>query len=152
MSEKEKAAQEAPEKEDFDALMARMERAAQEAAQEEAKGLVLDFDEALREHRKRETRLEVRFQGVMYSLPSTTPANFALFYIRHCLKPGKGGGWEFTVPEDKFPEFIELMFGEKFSKAVCASDVETGFLMRSAIPQVLAAWGLQFIREDVQGK
>ena len=104
-----------------------------------------------REHREAERRLVVRLLGEEYDLPTSTPANFAMFYLRHCLKK-VDGEFQFSVPEERFEDFLTLMFGKRFADDLAKSDVEIGFVLRSAVPMVLTAWGLQFTEEALAGK
>ena len=136
-----------------EARVERLDKAAEEAAEHEREGLVLDFDEALTEFRKQTKRIEIRLLGKTFFLPPSTPANFAVFYLRHCLTKVEGG-WTFAVPEDKFLEFVELMFGTEVAKEIGESDMEIAFVIRHIVPRVLVSWGLQFLQaeEDDTGK
>lgn len=133
--------------------MRRLDAAVAKAAAAEQKELSIDFDEALEEYRRQNKPLRVTFLGEQYELPRTTPANFAMFYIAYCLQRD-GDQWRFEVPEDKFREFLELMFGPRFSTRVAESDVEIGFVLRQIVPRILVAWGLKFLSlaEDDTGK
>jgi len=136
-----------------EARVKRLDEAAKEAAEHEREGLVLDFDEALTEFRKRKKKVEVRLLGQTFHLPSSTPADFATFYLRHCLTKVEGG-WTFSIPEDKYLEFMEFMFGEDPAQIIMGSKLEIEFVIKKVVPRVLIAWGLEFIKleEDTEGK
>lgn len=130
---------------DNEARMAALDEAASVAASAEREGLVIDFDEALSEFRRNKRTFEIKFLGNKFEIPSSTPANFATFYLRHCLTKVEGG-WTFAIPEDRFLEFLELMFGDEIAKVITESNVEVEFIIKTIVPRVLVAWGLEFMR------
>lgn len=119
----------------------------QELVEREEEELVLDFDQALEE--KEQKPIKVKFQGKIYEVPSQMPFNFAMFFFRNCYKK-VGGKVRIEIPEGMMVKFIELMFGEEFTKAVEGANVSVNFVLETMAMRVLDGWGYRM--KEREGK
>ena len=113
---------------------------AEEICKREEDELVLDFDQALAE--KAQKPIKVRFQGKVYNVPAQMPFNFAMFFFRNCYKK-VGGNMQVQVPEEKLPQFVELMFGKEFLNTVENTDVPMNFVFETIAQSIMAKWGYE---------
>jgi hypothetical protein len=64
------------------------------------------------------------------------PIGFATFFFRHCLNKNK-----FDIPDDKFEEFLILMFGKNFVKEAEILNVPSTLLFEKMAMPILNKWG-----------
>jgi len=104
--------------------------------------LILDFDEALKEYKTKIPTFKIKFKGEFYNIPTEMPFSFSMFYMRNCLVT-RNGKTVFEIPDDKFKEFISLMFGTKFLaqlEKVENDDVTFNFVIGKMIPEIMEKW------------
>ena len=113
----------------------------EEAAVEQEKELVTDYDEALKEYMEDNKPYKIKFKDKVFNVPSSMPFSFGMFYLKNCIQK-KGGKTMFSIPDDKLNEFIEKMFGKQFLDILNSSDeVELKFVIGKLIPDIMAKWG-----------
>jgi hypothetical protein len=112
-----------------------------EMAQRQENGLVLDFDQALKEA-KHET-LTIKLLKESFELPAEMPYSFSMFFLRHCYKKIKGK-WVVIMPDDKMTQFLDLMFGQRFLNFLESSknqNISINFVFKKIVPEILDKWG-----------
>jgi hypothetical protein len=128
--------------------MAFLNEKAEEMAQLQEADLVVDYDEALAEHRQKNKPHLIRFKGKTFEIPRSMPFTFSLFYMRHCIQR-KSGKTVFAIPEDRIAEFIEKMFGKDFLETLDQSDVDFNFVLGRLVPDIMSMWGYKV--DDTKG-
>lgn len=113
----------------------------EELSSHQEEELVTDYDEALKEYQEENKPHKIKFKGKIFSIPSSMPFSFGLFYMRHCIKK-RDGKTIFEIPDDKLSEFIEKMFGKEFLDTLDQSvDIDVNFVVGILIPDIMDRWG-----------
>jgi len=115
--------------------------------------LEFDFDEALNEYSK-EKSFKVKFANKIFTLPMSMPFNFSTFFLRYCYKK-IDGKMIFTVPDEHFYKFLELMFGREFLTSLERSRASINFVFETIVPKVMSKWGYDIDsskNKDIQKK
>jgi hypothetical protein len=135
-----------PDQREIDRRLRLLDEAEERAREYQTMELSSDYDEAIKEHRKRKQPLLVKFQGKRYEMPSSIPFSLSVFIMRDCIQKKKGPDGKmkeiFVFPDDKVLDFMERVFGKKFASAVMDSDIGTDFVAEVIIPDILGKWGL----------
>jgi len=135
-----------PDQQEVDRRLRLLDEAEERAREYQTMELSSDYDEAIKEHRKRKQPLIVKFQGKRYEMPSSIPFSLSVFIMRECIQKVKGSDGKmkeiFVFPDDKVLEFMERVFGKQFAQAVMSSDIGTDFVAEVIIPDILGKWGL----------
>lgn len=119
--------------------------------------LVLDFDNALEEEKKKVGKIIINFMGKSFELPKKMPFNFSTFFLRNCYKKIKNE-WVVIFPEDKVLEYLELMFGKVFIDTLNNAknrDVSIDFVFKNIVPSIMKEWGYKIDtskNEEIQKK
>ena len=127
----------------------KLDQAVSKMRKHERESLTINIDEAWTEHKKLIDPFRFKFQGRTYDVASAMPADFGTFYTEHCLTEITLGGkklLQFEIPESRYFEFLELMFGVELKLAICHSKVSFAFVNDKLLPPVMRAWGL--MRKD----
>ena len=106
----------------------------EELAKTQESNLVFDFDKAMEE--ATEDFFNVKLNNKIFKVASSMPIGFATFFFRHCLKNNK-----FDIPDEKFEDFLILMFGKDFVKEAELLNVPTSFLFEKMAMPILNKWG-----------
>lgn len=120
-----------------------LNEAHEQAKAGELQALVIDFDEDVEEWEREHQPIVVKLGGHKYKIPSNTPTDFAVFYLRHCLSE-RNGKLLFAVPEDKVDRFLELMLGPEILEHLAGSPVPLNVVLQRLVPRVFDLWGLDF--------
>jgi hypothetical protein len=124
--------------------MARLNQAHKEMIGEQEQQLIVDFDAAYDEWKAKDKPLMVRFKGKIYPVPRRQPFAYSLFISRHTKRQYdhelRKEVPRLFVPDDKAEEYVRLMFGEKFLRAMQQSDVEVDFVMDRIAPEIHKQW------------
>ncbi len=124
--------------------MAKLNQAHKEMIADQEIELIKDYDAAYEEWKTKDKPYIVKFQGKTFEVPRTQPFSYALFVSRHTQRVyNKDTGKEearLIVPDEKGEEYIRLMLGDEFVKALAASGVEMDFVMDTITVDVHAMW------------
>lgn len=123
--------QDIPQDERLDVL----DRALEQGGKEQEQELLVDFDEAYEEYKKKETPLVVKFMGELFEVPRKRPTNVMLFTARN-QKDG-------MLPDDKYYEMLEMILGKRFIQRLEETNAPLDFVTETVMNPITEKWGVK---------
>lgn len=112
-----------------------IDEALEKEGQKQEEELLVDFDEAYEEYKRKEVPLVIKFMGETFEVPRKRPMNVMLFTARN-QKDG-------MLSDDKYYQMLEMVLGKRFIQKLEETDAPLDFVTEKVMNPITEKWGIK---------